>query len=53
MGDPEGIRAVFLNLWFLTALGVEGPFHRGYISDSLHIRYLYHNYNNSKVVTMK
>ena len=34
---------VDLNLWVLTALGVEQPFHKGHISDTLHIRYLHYD----------
>ena len=32
-----------LNLWMVTPLGVEQPFHRVYMSDILHISYLHYN----------
>lgn len=36
-------RTVVLNLWVETPLGIEWPFHRDDISDTLHVRYLHHD----------
>ena len=41
-GDEILSRAAVLNLQLETLWEVEGPFHKGHISDILHIRYLYY-----------
>lgn len=38
-----GPRTAVLDLWVMTPLGVELPFHRGGISDILPIRYLHYD----------
>lgn len=48
-GSFEPTRTVDFNLWDVTALGVEWPFHRRHISDILHISMSIAIHNSSKM----